>query len=122
MVDQAKILASLFGDYRAEWPHELFGSLFIRPAYLDTLVAKRPCLLIGGRGTGKTTTLKSLRFDAAVAQLPAGRHASELAYLGIYVRINKNRVRAFSGDELSAKEWNQSFAHYFNLLACLELC
>ena len=122
MTEHIKIISGLFGDYRAEWPHELFGSLFVRPSYFDTLVAKRPSLLIGGRGTGKTTTLKSLRFDAAASQLGKGRQIHDLEYLGVYLRINKNRVRAFQGTELAAKDWNQAFAHYFNLLTCKELC
>lgn len=116
------MLATLLEDIRGEWPHALFGSLFIQPAYFTKLLARRPCLLIGGRGTGKTTTLRSLRFDAAIARLPVGDTAASLTHFGIYVRINKNRVRAFSGDELTPKEWSQAFAHYFNLLACQEMC
>jgi len=122
MTIQQPSLASFFGDYRAEWPQDLFGSLFVRPAYFGKLIAKRPSFLIGGRGTGKTTSLKSLRFDAAASQLPPPTTARSLPYLGIYLRMNKNRVRAFRGQGLSEQVLSQAFAHYFNLLACEELC
>ena len=114
-------LGSLFGDYRAEWSAELFQSFFIRPTYFDRLVSKRPSLLIGGRGTGKTTALRALRFDAPIRAAAVDPN-SNTEYFGIYIRINKNRVRAFEGEGLDRREWDHAFAHYFNLLACLELC
>lgn len=117
-----KQLGSLFGDYRAEWVQKQFGSLFVRPPYYDQLESIRPCFLVGGRGTGKTVALKSLRYDAV--QLRANQQSNtqvELPYLGIYIRINKNRVRAFTGDVLPEEQWNRIFAHYFNLLVMQEL-
>lgn len=115
----AQRLAGYFSDYRSEWEHEQFSSLFVEPAYYATLLKRRPSLLIGGRGTGKTTTLKALRFDAFEGRALAS--APSPPFLGIYLRINKNRVSAFQGDELSHADWTKAFAHYFNLLACLEL-
>jgi hypothetical protein len=116
-------LADLFSDYRAEWSASVFGDLFIAPPYFSKLEYKRPCLLIGGRGTGKTTSLRSLRFDASSARLQAdGLSIDELAYYGLYVRINKNRVRAFQGAQLPDEDWHKSFAHYFNVLVIAEVC
>nr|HEX4317156.1 hypothetical protein [Kofleriaceae bacterium] len=40
----------------------------------------------------------------------------------MYVRINKNRVRAFQGPSVDADQWDRAFSHYFNLLASQELC
>lgn len=113
-----EVLARLFGDYRAEWPQDLFRELFTPPPYFTKLVTPRPSLLRGGRGTGKTTALKSLRFDADIHD--ASREP--IPGLGIYVKFNKNRVRAFEGPELNPSEWQQAFAHYFNMLVCRELC
>lgn len=112
-------LDSLFSDYRAEWSTELFGSMFVEPPYFSQLQEARPCVLIGGRGTGKTTSLRSLRFDSGGLTTESPGQPSSV---GIYVRFNKNRVRAFSGAGLSQEEWSRLFAHYFNLLACSELC
>ena len=116
-------LDDLFSDYRAEWSAELFENLFIAPPYFEKLETAQPCLLIGGRGTGKTTSLRSLRFDASAARYRSDDVPEDaLNYLGIYIRINKNRVRAFQGSGLSQDNWNKAFAHYFNLLCAIELC
>lgn len=117
------ILRQLFGDNRAEWKSSEFGRLFVTPTYQSKLEANKPCFLIGGRGTGKTTALQSLRFDAMNARLKSeGLLFSDQKCLGVLVRMNKNRVHAFSGGGLEDTAWGRFFAHYFNLLACQELC
>ena len=60
---------------------------------------------------GKTTALKSLRFDAEVND---PNH-----HLGIYIRINKNQVHCFQSD-LYAPILRKAFPHYFNLLVAQE--
>ncbi|SOZ95940.1 ORC-CDC6 family AAA ATPase [Cupriavidus taiwanensis] len=123
MSSNKEAVQQLFGDYRAEWSQPDFASLFTPPPYSEKLVHARPSFLVGGRGTGKTTALRSLRFDAAHARSQAGEaSAHHLSHYGIYVRINKNRVRAFSVTELSANDRQRAFAHYFNILTCIELC
>lgn len=125
MKDQADlaILSELFGDNRAEWSPDKFRELFVQPSYFSKLESKRPALLVGGRGTGKTTSLRSLRFDATYERLVSqGLTYGDQAHLGIFIRINKNHVRAFQGGSVSADIWQKAFAHYFNLLACTELC
>ena len=121
--ERLRRLGELFSDYRAEWSADLFGDLFIAPPYFPKLEAARPCFLIGGRGTGKTTSLRSLRFDASLARLTSDSvPAEKLPYYGVYIRINKNRVRAFQGPQLTEEQWDKAFAHYFNILCCSELC
>jgi len=115
-------LKNLFGDNRAEWPPDRFPELFVEPAYFRKLESRRPSLLVGGRGTGKTTALRSLRFNSTLERLEAtGLTFNDQEYLGIFVRIDKNRVHAFKGDALSPDMWRKAFAHYFNLLATVEL-
>lgn len=118
-----QLLGDLFADYRAEWPQPYFGSLFVPPPYFSKLETARPCLLIGGRGTGKTTALKSLRFDATQTRSRSSEGPSTRTdYLGIYVRINKNRVRAFNAKEIAAEVRARAFAHYINIIVTQELC
>ena len=120
--DRWALLRQLFGDNRAEWPLTQFGELFVTPPYLQKLESMRPCFLVGGRGTGKTTTLQSLRYDAAFSRLEeAGLSFGDQTYFGVLIRMNKNRVRAFQGKQLSEDEWSRHFAHYINLMVCLEL-
>jgi hypothetical protein len=111
-------ISDLFADYRAEWRDSQFHALFSPPPYLVKLTQKRPCFLIGGRGTGKTTTLRSLRFDSVSSVRSKPERIAR--YLGIYVRVNKNRVRAFEVPELENSQRTRAFCHYFNLLVCQE--
>ncbi|RNL61879.1 ORC-CDC6 family AAA ATPase [Zhongshania marina] len=121
-LDKASTLIQLFGENRAEWPPESFKDLFVPPTYIDKLELMRPSILVGGRGTGKTTSLQSLRFSETLERLKLeGLSFSDQNYLGILIRINKNRVHAFQG-ALTESEWKRAFAHYFNLLVCSELC
>lgn len=121
--DSVTLLRHLFGDNRAEWPAANFKALFVEPAYLKKLESMRPCLLVGGRGTGKTTSLQSLRFDSTLERLEAqGLGYYDQEYFGVLVRMNKNRVRAFQGGGLDPERWSRLFAHYFNLIVGIELC
>lgn len=117
MTDHQTRLRRLFSETRGEWPPSEWGSLFVEPPYLGDLVADGPAVLIGGRGTGKTTALRSLRFDAT----GDSDSIDSARYLGFYLRINKNRVRAFRGAGLPQETWQAAFAHYFNVAACIEL-
>lgn len=116
------LLRQLFGDNRAEFSLGQTQHLFVEPPYFSKLESLRPCFLIGGRGTGKTTALQSLRYDATLRRLEdIGLSFGDQNYAGIMVRMNKNRVRAFDGKRLPDEEWPRLFAHYINLLICLEL-
>jgi hypothetical protein len=119
-MDTISKLEEIFGDYRAEWATPQFADLYVRPPYMDTLEQIRPCMLIGGRGTGKTVALKSLRFDAPTKTESSGDSHVMPGYLGVYVRLNKNRVRAFQGGQVTTEEWSRVFGHYMNLLVLEE--
>lgn len=118
----AKILRELFGENRAEWAPARLKEFFVSPAYLQKLESMRPCFLVGGRGTGKTTSLQSLRFDSCLERLEGvGLGFGDQEYVGVLVRMNKNRMRAFQGSQFDETHWSKLFAHYFNLLVCLEM-
>jgi len=112
-------LSELFGSYKAEWLKEQIFDLFTEPSYFPELVTSRPCLLLGGRGTGKTTVLRSMSYEGQFVL--QGRDPSlipQWTYYGLYYRVNTNRVTAFTGPELPLDRWKRVFAHYFNLVCC----
>ncbi len=112
-------LSRLFGSYKAEWLREQMFDLFTEPAYFPELTAPRPCMLIGGRGTGKTTVLRCLSYEGQFAL--RGKKPEEIPtwpYYGLYYRVNTNRVTAFSGSEVTEEKWIRLFAHYVNLIFC----
>lgn len=110
-----KSRSELFGSYKAEWLGEHIFEFFTQPAYVPELEANRPCVLIGGRGTGKTTVLRSLSYEGRFAL--AGEIES-WPYYGFYYRANTNRLAAFQGPEFSDHVWRQLFGHYLNILLC----
>lgn len=116
------VFRKLFGSNRAEWPLEEFGELFVQPTYQTKLQSIRPSILVGGRGTGKTTSLQSLTYQATHDQLlRQGLTFSDQEHFGVLIRMNKNRVRAFQNGGRSGEQWAKAFGHYSNLLVCLEL-
>lgn len=110
-------LSTLFGDTRAEWLGERIFDLFTEPAYFPELEKRRPCVLVGGRGTGKTTVLRGLSYEGRYALTPSAP-PSTWSYFGLYYKVNTNRVTAFSGPELSDNRWARIFGHYINLILC----
>ena len=111
-----KGLVDLFSGYRAEWLDERIFDLFTEPSYFPQLTTSHPCFLEGGRGTGKTTTLRCLSYQGQAAlRNTLEAVVSDWSYFGMYYRINTNRVRAFSGNELDTSAWIDMFAHYVNL-------
>lgn len=113
-----------FGMYRAEQLKAAVYDLFSMPSYYPELETHRPCVLLGGRGTGKTTVLKCLSYDGKF-QLEQKKETptkpKDWAYFGFYHKVNTNRVTAFSGPELNEKHWSKIFGHYINVLLCNEI-
>ncbi|WP_293682367.1 hypothetical protein [uncultured Phenylobacterium sp.] len=116
-VDRAAQVAEVFGGFRAEWLSENIFSYFTQPAYFPELQTRRPCVLAGGRGSGKTTVLLCLSYEGQFAL--NGRDPAKVAdwpYYGVYYRVDTNRVTAFAGPELSRLQWRRLFGHYLNLI------
>jgi hypothetical protein len=115
-------LSSVLGLYKAEWLRGKLFDLFTEPGYFDELKMSRPCVLIGGRGTGKTTVLQGLSYQGQFAFANLDKNVIDSwQFFGLYHRVNTNRVTAFRGEELSEEKWRTLFAHYLNLLFCTQL-
>ena len=123
-VKQLTEAQELIGLYKAEWLSTKLFDYFNEPGYFSELKKSRPCILIGGRGTGKTTVLKGLSYEGQHAlkmQKSVKFESSDLKFYGLYYRVNTNRVSAFKGSEISQDKWVSYFGHYINLSFCFEL-
>lgn len=115
-------LDELFGSYKAEWLNEKIFHFFATPSYFTSLKDKRPCVLMGGRGTGKTTVLRGLSYKGQYALNNNDINRFDLNnYIGIYFRCDTNHVHAFSGKGVDNETWMRIFAHYFNLIITAEI-
>jgi hypothetical protein len=120
--DLLKSLNELFGSYRAEWLRGEIFNFFTEPSYFVELKGNRPCVLQGGRGTGKTTVLRGLSYQGQYALYNNTiEKFDKNNFIGIYHRVNTNHVRAFIGGSLNDIEWQKIFGHYFNLIICREI-
>ncbi|UXA17254.1 hypothetical protein [Mycobacterium sp. SMC-4] len=114
VTEKAQRLNAVFGSLRAEYFRDELFELFTHPAYFPELLDRGPCLLVGGRGTGKTTVLKTLTYEGQ-AHFNTSRPVSDWDFVGLYWRVDTSIVRAFEGEELSEVRWTRLFAHYVNL-------
>ena len=114
----ADAIHDLFGSFRAEWLRDDIFKLFSEPGYFPHLLGNKSCVLMGGRGSGKTTVLRCLSYEGQFALNPQECKNSE--YIGVYYRVNTNIVTAFEGPELSPIEWRRLFGHFLNLTICNE--
>ena len=118
MID-ADAVHDLFGSFRAEWLRDDIFKLFSEPGYFTHLIGNKSCVLMGGRGSGKTTALRCLSYEGRYALEQESWSLSK--HVGIYHRINTNIVTAFDGPELDENGWRRLFGHYINLTICNEL-
>lgn len=80
---------NLLGLYRAEWLSSKLFDHFNEPGYFSELKTNRPCVLIGGRGTGKTTVLKGLSYDGqfTLNQLFTKREKLKIGSLSVFIIV-----------------------------------
>jgi hypothetical protein len=124
-IDDKNLLVQLnevFGSYKAEWLKGKIFDFFAEPTYFPTLKGNRPCVLQGGRGTGKTTVLRGLSYQGQFAlHNNSIEQFDNNEFIGIYFKVNTNHVQAFIGGGINVEEWQKVFSHYFNLIICREM-
>lgn len=104
------------GGFRTEWLEDDAYRVFTAPFFFPELETSRPCILEGGRGTGKTTLLRSLSYQGQFALHHEKFTAPDsTSYVGVYWKLLTASVRVFEGPELDKAHWHRLFAHYWNL-------
>lgn len=113
--DLMRKITNAFGQLRAEYENDddLYQR-FAPPKYFSKLISITPTFLIGGRGTGKTTTLRSMSYGGQ-ASVSGSMKTDAWPVIGAYWKIEPNVVSAFRGRGLDDGQWTHIFSHYLNL-------
>ena len=90
---------------------------FVEPHFLNVLIGENPIMIIGARGTGKTTLFKYLAYDSQHKL-----NGKDLSFVGIYWKVDINYVSGFYESGITSNEWVKIFGHYVNITLCMELC
>lgn len=101
-------LLDSFGSFKMEWTDVPIGRLFTEPSYFHDLSTARPCVIEGGRGTGKTTTLTALRTSAnrlSTSNIPTD--------FSVYFKIPPHFPNNFSGPDRDERAWVDLFLRHF---------
>ncbi len=100
------------------WPH------FVVPPFyseLDRHGAKKPRVIVGGRGCGKTMLLRYFSHESTFStlrpQIPDNAHA----HVGLYWRTDTQFASAMWKRDISEDTWENAFSHMAAIVLSIEL-
>ena len=102
---------------------DLWGK-FVVPLFFHRLAlddVRKPLLIEGGRGCGKTTLLRYLSHRTQLSEKRILQSDALPKQIGLYLRADTQYLRTFRGDWLSDPEWQQVFEHALCLMILTEM-
>ena len=114
----------VFSKNRAE---ELDGDVwerFVIPPFFDRLdltTARKPRIVVGGRGCGKTMLLRYLSHQTTFSQLRTYIPAAELLHVGLYWRADTQFMNLMHGRGISEDRWSSAFVHFVSIALGYEI-
>lgn len=110
----AQFAVHAFAKNRAEELGFDLTDLFVVPLFFDKLAlheVRKPLLIEGGRGCGKTTLLRYLSYQTQLSPKRLIARDNLPKEIGLYLRADTQYLRAFAGDALNDKDWQRAFEH-----------
>lgn len=106
-----------------EHEDDVWGEFFIPPYFskLNLKNRKKPLIVQGGRGCGKTMFLKYLHYKTSFSKKRSHIDPSEANHVGIYWRVDTQFCNALVRRGLELDEWHDAFEHYVALLVTREI-
>lgn len=102
-----------------ELGYDLWEDFVIPPFYdgLDLLTAKKPRVIVGGRGCGKTSLLRYLCHQTQFSNKRSRITEEDILNIGIYWKVDTQFAKMLSKRGFEDESWNRAFEH----LAVLEM-
>ncbi|WP_421895137.1 hypothetical protein [Marinoscillum sp.] len=100
-----------------ELGYDLWKSFVLPPYFenLDILNSKKPKVIVGGRGCGKTMLLRYLSHSTKFSISRKSIDRSEILHIGLYWRVDTQFASLMNKRGLDDEVWQNAFEH----LACL---
>lgn len=117
-------IQATFSRNRAEelgndvWEHFVVPPFFDR---LDLYTMRKPLLIIGGRGCGKTMLLRYLSHDTAFSKLRPSIPKDVSSHIGLYWRADTHFMNMMTGRGVSDDTWHSAFIHTAALVLGMEV-
>lgn len=113
MVSLKDVLNDQFDSLRYESVGAHNVLKFHEPVYWSDLLRSQPAILLGARGTGKTTSLRAMDYNGWRLN---GNVDNSLRFIGVYWKFSTSVMHAFHGNGVDEFEWMQVFQYYVNLV------
>lgn len=114
---------SLAQNRAEELGYDLWDDFVVPPYYdsLDLLTAKKPRVVVGGRGCGKTSLLRYLCHQTQFSIKRKEIDINALESIGIYWRVDTQFAKILSGRGIESDLWNRAFEHLSVLMMSQEI-
>lgn len=106
-----------------ELGYDLWEDFVIPPFYdgLGLLTAKKPRVVVGGRGCGKTSLLRYLCHQTQFSNKRSNITETDILNIGIYWRVDTQFAKMLSKRGFEDDSWNRAFEHLSVLMMCQEI-
>ncbi len=123
MSQKIRIEGALAQNRAEEQGNDLWEEFVIPPFYnqLDLLVARKPRVIIGGRGCGKTMLLKYLAHNSQFSKRRKAIPSNTVSHIGLYWRVDTHFASMMTKRNISDDVWINSFEHIASILIGIEI-
>lgn len=113
-MDETSAIQKAFVKNRAEeYGHDVWKHFAVPPFYdkLDLADAKKPRIIVGGRGCGKTMLLRYLSHQSTFSRERQTVPLESLGHIGLYWRADTQFAAAMNGRGIAEDVWRSAFDH-----------
>jgi hypothetical protein len=124
VMNSAEALHRVFSKNRTEeLGHDVWRHFVVPPFYdrLDLQDARKPRVIVGGRGCGKTMLLRYLSHESTFSSDRPDVPIGALSHIGLYWRVDTQFARVMSGRGLPDETWVAAFDHLLAIVIGLEV-
>jgi hypothetical protein len=120
VIEMGTVLQGVFAKNRAEELEKDVWKQFVVPHFysrLDLTTARKPRIIVGGRGCGKTMLLRYLSYETMFSNQRPAVPDDAISHIGLYWRTDTHFMNLMKGRGIDDSKWHAAFSH----IAAVEL-